>query len=348
MNQPRKYLQILISLILMVAGVSTVRADAVMFAPLYDYVFDAALVAILLKIAIIFILLKKKYLNIINLAIRLFIANIITSWLFVISLLSFAVEINSSYLIIIPAIVIIIIIIESFILAVATQQAIFRNPKTVFAPVTLGNIASYVFVLVYLEFYTPPPFPTTLENKIIGQGTWNETLEARDFDGNKATTEAYYDTVLDITWLADANYSGVSRIWSSANDWIDALDINGNTDWRLPLERPIKDVSTEENEHLILELNHLYYATLGNKSGYRDFLGEGLTNTGPFLNVQKNYYWTGTETVSEYYPTEHHPDPTVIVTFNFGNGGSSIATKNIDRAFVWAVHDGDVGSPIPK
>jgi len=39
------------------------------------------------------------------------------------------------------------------------------------------------------------------------EGTWRTTLQARDLDGNLATTEAYYDTVLDVTWLADANYA---------------------------------------------------------------------------------------------------------------------------------------------
>jgi hypothetical protein len=42
---------------------------------------------------------------------------------------------------------------------------------------------------------------------VYGQGTWETTLQARDMDGNTSTIEAYYDTVLDITWLADANYS---------------------------------------------------------------------------------------------------------------------------------------------
>ncbi len=38
-------------------------------------------------------------------------------------------------------------------------------------------------------------------------GTTHAALQGRDLDGNLATFEAYYDTVLDITWLADANYA---------------------------------------------------------------------------------------------------------------------------------------------
>ena len=38
-----------------------------------------------------------------------------------------------------------------------------------------------------------------------GQGTWETTLEARDFDSNANTIEGYYDIAQGITWLADAN-----------------------------------------------------------------------------------------------------------------------------------------------
>lgn len=46
---------------------------------------------------------------------------------------------------------------------------------------------------------------------ISGQGTWETTLQGRDLDGNLNTFKAYYDTVLNITWLADAT----SRVWSN-------------------------------------------------------------------------------------------------------------------------------------
>ena len=42
---------------------------------------------------------------------------------------------------------------------------------------------------------------------ISGQGTWETTLQPRDLDGNTSTIEAYYDTVLNITWLANATYA---------------------------------------------------------------------------------------------------------------------------------------------
>ena len=48
---------------------------------------------------------------------------------------------------------------------------------------------------------------------ISGQGTWESTLLARDFDGNMSTVEAYYDTVLGITWVAFANHDRYRYIW---------------------------------------------------------------------------------------------------------------------------------------
>jgi hypothetical protein len=42
---------------------------------------------------------------------------------------------------------------------------------------------------------------------VSAQGTWLITQRARDFDGNPATVEGYYDAYLNLTWLADANYA---------------------------------------------------------------------------------------------------------------------------------------------
>src|SRR3989344_215147 len=55
---------------------------------------------------------------------------------------------------------------------------------------------------------------------VSGQGTWETTLQGRDLDGNLSTAEAYYDTALNITWLANANYAGTTMDWSNANAWV--------------------------------------------------------------------------------------------------------------------------------
>lgn len=64
---------------------------------------------------------------------------------------------------------------------------------------------------------------------VSGQGTWETTLQGRDLYGNSATFEAYYDTVLDVTWLADANATGFHMNWVDSNAWAAGLDVNGVT-----------------------------------------------------------------------------------------------------------------------
>ena len=105
-----------------------------------------------------------------------------------------------------------------------------------------------------------------------GQGTWETTLLPRDLTGD-SVADVYYDTVLDVTWLADANLAasetfglpygadlgdhpadagaaayeetiagapphlrGAMR-WGAALHWIDAMNAAaylGFSDWRLP------------------------------------------------------------------------------------------------------------------
>jgi len=151
---------------------------------------------------------------------------------------------------------------------------------------------------------------------VIGQGTWETTLEGRDLDGNPATYEAYYDTALKITWLADANAAGTTMTWDAANTWAANLDVNGVTGWRLPtMVDPGAsgcdwaytgtdcgyNVQTGSAATTVYsEMASLYYDTLGNlayydTSGTGPQSGWGLTNTGPFSNFQSNVYWSGLE-----------------------------------------------------
>lgn len=66
----------------------------------------------------------------------------------------------------------------------------------------LGAISASLFAMTSIG--------TAQAVSVSGQGTWESTLQGRDLDGNLATFEAYYDTVLGITWLADANYAKTS------------------------------------------------------------------------------------------------------------------------------------------
>lgn len=116
---------------------------------------------------------------------------------------------------------------------------------------------------------------------VSGQGTWETRLQTRDLDGN-GQTDAFYDQVLNITWLRDATVNG-PMTWTTVNNWADNLVFGGYDDWRLPT-RASTGISTSE-------LAQLLYVTLGNKS-YCDTIGDcpqtgwSLTNTGDFQNLQ--------------------------------------------------------------
>lgn len=196
---------------------------------------------------------------------------------------------------------------------------------------------------------------------VSGQGTWETTLQGRDLDGNPATFEAWYDTTLDITWLADADYVWTSGYdgdglmsWDEAKTWAAGLNPYGSgiTGWRLPI---ITDTGTAGCDFSFggtdcgynvdtasSEMASMYYDTLGNLSDY-DTSGKyqpgwGLTNTGPFTNLGSSVYWS---------VTEHALYPGIAWYFTLYSGYQDHAgSTNNFRA--WAVRPGDVGVvPLP-
>ena len=116
---------------------------------------------------------------------------------------------------------------------------------------------------------------------VPGQGTWETRLQTRDLDGN-GQTDAFYDPVLNISWLRDATVNG-PMTWTTVNNWADNLVFGGYDDWRLPTRASTGSATSE--------LAQLLYVTLGNKS-YCDTVGDcpqtgwSLTNTGDFQNLQ--------------------------------------------------------------
>lgn len=176
---------------------------------------------------------------------------------------------------------------------------------------------------------------------VPGQGTWELTLQSRDINGD-GTVDAFYDTTLDMTWLADANVAG-RMSWSEAVSWTTSLNVHGVTGWQLP-STPIPgwgrcNYSTGGSDCGIRPVTtspmaHMFYVTLGNE-GYSN---TGLTNTGSFNNLQNLAYWSSTPT----------PDPGLAWDFYFG-GGSLNYVRTDYRIFAWATLQGDVpAQPIPE
>ena len=176
---------------------------------------------------------------------------------------------------------------------------------------------------------------------------------------------AYYDDVLDITWLADANalasvFFGGTATWLNVNSWVDNLNVNGITGWRLPTALdtgPVgKDrsnggtdtgynVQTTDGAIVYSEMASLYLDTLGNLS-FLDVdgnaqAGYGLVNTGPFSGFGASHggYWV----VSKADPTSVSNSWVFSLSL-----GSQIDPLNSGSFAAIAVHDGDVGAvPVP-
>jgi PEP-CTERM motif len=165
-----------------------------------------------------------------------------------------------------------------------------------------------------------------------GQGTWETTLKPRDLN-NDSVVDAYFDTTLNITWLADWNVSG-RQFWGSATAWADNLNLYGVVGWRLPstIDDPSNlgfKPSTNSSE-----MAHMYYVTLGN-IGNPD-PGWGLTNTANFVNMDSDYpygYWSA---------TEYAPNPGASWIFLFLDGFQFLSTQDNTLWLAVAVHDGDV------
>ncbi|MCQ8105378.1 DUF1566 domain-containing protein [Methylomonas sp. SURF-2] len=178
-----------------------------------------------------------------------------------------------------------------------------------------------------------------------------------------------YDTVLNVTWLQDANYaktSGYSETgrmsWQDAMQWADSLQVGGFNDWRLAT---ITDTGSpgcnfayggtdcgHNTQTATSELSYMFYVNLGLKSIYdsqgnyqADFgiahggLAVEQADVGLVKNLRAYNYWSG---------SPYAPDLARAWQFNttFGNQGHNPKTE---LQHAWAVRDGDVAAvPLPS
>jgi hypothetical protein len=189
-------------------------------------------------------------------------------------------------------------------------------------------------------------------------------LEGRYLDGSAGSFEAWYDTVLNITWLADANYAKTSGYhtdglmdWNAAVAWADQLDINGYVDWRLPDVSPTNgstfdyvgsyDGHTDAGWNIknpSSELAYMFYVNLGNEGGTTTTgaltsCGNSslcLTQPGPFVNLTPGYGSWYEEVFRGYgYPG---------FAWAFDSSGYQGGAFQTVFRYAWAVHPGDVGA----
>lgn len=208
-------------------------------------------------------------------------------------------------------------------------------------------------------------------------GTAQAALQGRDLDGNLTTAEAYYDTVLNATWLADANYAQTSGYdadglmnWNDANAWAAQLSINGYDNWRLPTVNPVNGISyttsydnsgadgnydtgynisapgTIYSGSTASEMAYMYYNNLGNiasysgggVSGYPNGCGEGSVNT-CLENVGPFINLMPSVYTSG---SEYSPGSFFSWQFVMDSGKQNAWSKSISN-YAWAVSSGDVG-----
>ena len=188
-----------------------------------------------------------------------------------------------------------------------------------------------------------------------------------------------YDTVLNITWLQDANYARTSNYdadgrmnWRQANTWANNLEYGGYSDWRLARNSPVngtrsgwnysyphdgtKDVGYNITSTLS-ELSYMYYVNLGLKSAVSPngefpwtewgIFGNGTTggqnDVGLVKNIQSYAYWSGTAFAT--YPND------MAWFFDTRDGLQSYDGFQSTEFFAsWAVRPGDVtvaAVPVP-
>jgi hypothetical protein len=216
--------------------------------------------------------------------------------------------------------------------------------------------ASAALVLATLAAAALLPLGTAQAAGVSGQGTWETTLLPRDIN-NDGMVDAFYDTVLDVSWLANADANGPMN-WANANAWAAGLDVYGKTGWRLPTMidtgAPGCDWSlaggtdcgynvqtiSADGQTVFSEMAHLWYVSLANKAVCTpgDSIcntpqpGWGLTNTGAFRNLHASYYWSGvalaTSRSAWYFDTYR---------------GEQFGLRQGNELAALAVHPGDVG-----
>jgi len=186
-----------------------------------------------------------------------------------------------------------------------------------------------------------------------------------------------YDTVLNVTWLRDANYAKTSNYdadgrmtWTQANTWANNLNYGGySSGWRLARNTPVNGTQSGWNYALsangstdggynitstFSELSYMYYVNLGLK-GYYSTSGNpqsgwgvfgngtygGQKDVGLVRNLQSDVYWSG---------TAYAPSPADFAwVFSTYNGDQELSIQS-NGFFAWAVRDGDVtvaAVPVP-
>ena len=124
--------------------------------------------------------------------------------------------------------------------------------------------------------------------------------------------------------------------WDDAVAWADSLEFAGHTEWRLPSNETLGSGTGVWCSGYCSdsEMGYMYHVNFG----LRD-VGGPISNTGPFINLEANVYWTGTA-------NDWDPAGETAWEFSFATGNNYAPDKS-NQFLAWAVHEGDIGAVIP-
>jgi hypothetical protein len=190
-----------------------------------------------------------------------------------------------------------------------------------------------------------------------------------------------YDTVLNVTWLQDANYAKTSGYhahgrmnWTQANTWANDLNYGGySSGWRLARNTPVNGTLSGWNHNLSFngstdfgynitstfsEMSYMYYVNLGLK-GFMSTSGNPQPGWGIFGNGdifgqvahgQNDVGLVKNLQSAEYWSgTASSSGPAYYAwRFNAVDGIQDDGYRQSYGFFAWAVRDGDVAVvPVP-
>jgi len=200
---------------------------------------------------------------------------------------------------------------------------------------------------------------------------------------SRAGGTMYYDTVLDVTWMANANaiagtayddavFPDDGRVsWGSAKAWAADLVFGGYDDWRLPATRPLNGVSYDRTKPLAFdgskdrgynvsapgsvyeystasELAYMFYVNLGNLAYYPLDATSKSDPPQPGWGLTNTGPFTGLK-ADIYWSGTPYPLPSWAfrLDFNLGVQLGDDTSRSFNTWRAWAVRDGDVVVPEP-
>jgi len=215
---------------------------------------------------------------------------------------------------------------------------------------------------------------------LLSQNANAGLIERTITDATFGNVDAYYDDILDITWLKDANFAKTSgydadgkMTWGAANTWAGQLEIGAFDDWRLTNVQPqngstfdynyAADGTTDYGYNItnqLHEMAYMFHVNLGlegpcdgaNTAGTTcDTSGAGWHNTSwdtaiDTANLGNNIAVDNLMSYVYWDDVEYAPNTNYAWAFDTYSGRQVYYTKN-DSLYGWAVRSGDVGASTP-